>query len=93
MASAGVSHPLKEMSSMAAPGSDRALSQQVTQRLAMRGIRSPCRVTVTTSNGEVTLAGELQYAHQRGAATQAAANIPGVRRVVDRMKIKPHVKR
>jgi osmotically-inducible protein OsmY len=78
---------------MSAPGSDRALSQQVTQRLAMRGIRSPCRVTVTTTNGEVTLSGQVQYAHQRGAAAQAAANIPGVRRVVDRMTVKPHIKR
>jgi osmotically-inducible protein OsmY len=73
--------------------SDRELSQQVTKRLAMRGMGSPCRVMVATRNGEVTLTGEVQYAHQRGAATQAASNIPGVRRVLDKLTVKPRVKR
>lgn len=73
--------------------SDRELSAQVTKRLAMRGIGSPCKVTVAARNGEVTLTGEVVYAHQRGAATQAASNIPGVRRVVDNLKVKPRVKR
>jgi osmotically-inducible protein OsmY len=76
-----------------AGNSDRALSLQVTQKLAMRGLRTPCRIVVSSQNGDVTLTGSIQFAHQRSAATQAAANVPGVRRVVDQLKVTPVVKR
>ena len=76
-----------------AGNSDRALSLQVTQKLTMRGLRTPCRIVVTSRGGDVTLSGDIQFAHQRSAATQAAANVPGVRRVVDQLKVKPTVKR
>jgi osmotically-inducible protein OsmY len=74
-------------------GSDRTISQAVSQRLATRGLRSPCRVDVQSRNGEVTLTGTLQYPHQRSAAMQAASSAAGVRHVVDRMTIKPAAKR
>lgn len=72
---------------------DRAISQQVTQRLATRGIRAPSHVAVEARNGEVTLTGSIQYANQRVAAIQAASTTPGVRHVVDRLTIKPAAKR
>ena len=78
---------------MSAIGQDRAIMQQVTQRLAMRGIRSPCRIDIQSKNGEVTLTGSIQYPYQRSAAMQAAATASGVRHVVDRMTIKPAAKR
>lgn len=78
---------------MSASGSDRTISQAVTQRLATRGVRTPCRVDVQSRNGEVTLSGTLQYPHQRAAAMQAASSAAGVRHVVDRMTIKPSAKR
>jgi osmotically-inducible protein OsmY len=59
----------------------------------MRGLRTPCRIVVSSQNGDVTLTGSIQFAHQRSAATQAAANVPGVRRVVDQLKVTPVVKR
>lgn len=74
---------------MSAFGQDRTIVQQVTQRLATRGLRSPCRIDVQSKNGEVTLTGPIQYPHQRAAAMQAAATAAGVRHVVDRMSIKP----
>jgi len=74
---------------MSAFGQDRTIVQQVTQRLATRGLRSPCRIDVQSRNGEVTLTGPIQYPHQRSAAMQAAATAAGVRHVVDHMSIKP----
>ncbi len=68
---------------------DAAINQQVNNKLAGRGIRSPCHVTVQTQDGNVTLSGDVQYAHQKSAAVQAASGVTGVRRVTDQMKVKP----
>ena len=73
---------------MSALGQDNTIAQAVTQRLATRGIRSPCRIDVQSRNGEVTLSGNIQYPHQRAAAMQAASTATGVRHVVDRLTIK-----
>lgn len=78
---------------MSAFGQDRTIMQQVTQRLATRGLRSPCRIDVQSRNGEVTLTGSIQYPQQRAAAMQAAATASGVRHVVDRLTMKPPEKR
>lgn len=78
---------------MSASGQDRNIAQAVTQRLAMRGIRTPCRIDVQSRNGEITLTGSIQYPYQRSAAVQAASTTSGVRYVVDRMTIKPAAKR
>lgn len=78
---------------MSALGNDRTITQQVSQRLATRGLRSPCRIDVQARNGEVTLTGNIQYPHQRAAAMQAASTAEGVRHVVDRLTIKAAVKR
>ena len=72
---------------------DRTITQQAGKKLANRGIRSPCRVEVQTRNGDVTLSGSVQYAHQKGAAAQVVAGITGVRRVIDQLVVKPAVKR
>lgn len=78
---------------MSAFGQDRTIMQQVTQRLATRGLRSPCRIDVQSRNGEVTLTGSIQYPQQRAAAMQAAATASGVRHVVDRLTMKAPEKR
>jgi len=72
---------------------DRTITQQASQKLANRGIRSPCNVQVQTKNGDVTLSGSVQFAHQKGSAAQVVSGITGVRRVVDQLIIKPAVKR
>jgi osmotically-inducible protein OsmY len=48
---------------------------------------------VQTSNGQVTLSGIVQYAHQRAAAVSAISGMVGVRRVIDQMTVKPAIKR
>lgn len=78
---------------MSAIGQDRTIALAVTQRLATRGIRAPCRIDVQSRNGEVTLSGSIQYPHQRAAAMQAASTTSGVRHVVDRLTLKPATKR
>jgi len=78
---------------MSAIGQDRTIAQAVTQRLATRGIRSPCRIDVQSRNGEVTLSGSIQYPYQRSAAMQAASTTSGVRQVVDRLTVKSTAKR
>lgn len=70
------------------PVSDRSVTQQVTNKLAGRGLSSPCKVAVETRNGEVTLTGSVQHSHQKSAAVQAASAVAGVRRVTDRLVIK-----
>ena len=77
----------------AAPIPDATITKQVTQKLSNRGIRSPCHVSVSTRNGEVTLTGTVTYGHQQIAAGQAINGIQGVRRVVNQLTIKPPVKR
>lgn len=67
--------------------SDVAISQRVTNKLASRGIRSPCHVAVETLDGAVTLSGDVQYAHRKSAAVQAATGVTGVRRVADRILV------
>ena len=68
---------------------DQAITQQLNNKLASRGVRSPCRVTVMSKNGEVTLSGTVQFAHQKGAARQIATGVSGVRRVIDNLTVKP----
>lgn len=88
-------HPLvdKEQPVRPTPISDSALAQQVNQKLAARGIRSPCKVQVGVAHGDVTLNGSVQHAHQKSAAVQTASSMSGVRRVIDQLTVKPHVKR
>ena len=66
---------------------DHAITSQVLMKLSNRGIRSPCKVTVQTKNGDVTLSGTVQFAHQKSAAVQAATGITGVRRVTDQTTV------
>jgi osmotically-inducible protein OsmY len=67
---------------------DTKISLQITNKLAGRGITTPCRVTVASNKGEVTLTGTVQHPHQRKAAEQAATGITGVRRVMNQLVVK-----
>ena len=70
------------------PVQDRTITRQVQGKIAGRGLSSPCRISVETRKGEVTLTGSVQHAHQKEAAVQAAHGIAGVRRVLDRLIVK-----
>jgi len=74
------------------PKDDR-ITQQVNNKLASRGFAAPCRLTVKSSHGQVTLSGTVQYAHQKSAAVSAISGMAGVRRVIDQMTVTPAAKR
>ena len=68
---------------------DPMISQRVNERLSSLGVRAPCRVTVVSSRGNVTLSGTIQYEHQRQLAVRAIKAVAGVQRVVDQMQLLP----
>ncbi len=68
---------------------DPIITQKVTERLSSLGVRAPCRVTVASNKGNVTLSGTIQYEHQRHMAVRASKNVPGVLRVMDQMQVIP----
>jgi osmotically-inducible protein OsmY len=75
------------------PRKDQVPDKQITERVAhlisSRGLRSPCKVSINTSNGQVVLSGTVQHAHQKTAAVQVARGVNGVRRVVDNLVVTP----
>jgi osmotically-inducible protein OsmY len=75
------------------PVQDKTITRQVLGKLAGRGLNAPCKVTVETNKGQVTLSGTVQYDHQKASAVQAINGISGVRRVVDRLTVKAAAKR
>jgi osmotically-inducible protein OsmY len=66
---------------------DRVIDQKVGQQLANRGMRPPCKVTVSSKGGTVTLSGKIQYEHQRNVCVRTTSNTEGVRRVVDQLQV------
>ena len=72
---------------------DPIISRCVNEKLSNMGIRAPCRVTVASSDGNVTLSGTIQYEHQRQMAMHASRGVAGVKRVVDQMRVIPNGER
>jgi len=68
---------------------DNEITQKVSQQLAGRGMRPPCRINVVTSKGCVTLSGMIQYEHQRRSAVQTARGVGGVQRVTESLQVMP----
>ncbi len=68
---------------------DKALLKVVSQRLNRGGTGSQARVSATVQSGTVTLSGTLQYDAQRSPLVKQVARIPGVRRVVDQLRLIP----
>ncbi len=66
---------------------DRLLNQKVMQQLSNHGVRSPCEVTASVSDGSVTLSGQIEHEYQRRSAVRAAQNIGGVKRVLDHLQV------
>ena len=73
---------------MSQSSADIKLTQSVVNKLAMRGIRSPCKVTVTVDKGLATLTGTVTQAHQKMAAASVASGTSGIKRVVNQLVVK-----
>jgi osmotically-inducible protein OsmY len=67
--------------------SDYSITQKVGEQLCSRGVRSPCRISVITSEGNVTLSGTIQHEHQRRTILHTTQAVEGVQRVVDRLRL------
>jgi osmotically-inducible protein OsmY len=72
---------------------DIKITQLVSNKLSMRGLRTPCAITVNTSNAQVTLSGTVPFAYQKSTATSVASGVAGVKRVVNSLVVKVPPKR
>lgn len=68
---------------------DERLKTQLEQKLSSHGVRPPCKVTVTVRNGVVTLAGTVQYDHQKRTIAHACRATNGVKHVIDNVQVPP----
>ncbi len=66
---------------------DQFVNQKVIRQLTSSGVRPPCKVVVSTSDGSTTLSGEIEFEHQRRTAMRAAQATSGVKRVVDHLQV------
>jgi hyperosmotically inducible protein len=74
------------------PVGDPTITRQVQGKLASRGLGAPCRITVATRKGEVTLSGTVQQEVQKGSAAQLARAIGGVKNVLNQLVVKPRAR-
>lgn len=65
---------------------DKTLLKIVLQNMMRKGTSSS-RVTATVRSGDVTIAGTIDYEHQRRSVVNSANNIPGVKRVIDQLHV------
>jgi hypothetical protein len=79
------------VSTMSNP-TDKFILQKVNQRLSRLG-GSQSKITASINRGEVMLSGTVQFEMQRRSIVKVATSVPGVRRVIDQVGVKPKEKR
>jgi hyperosmotically inducible protein len=68
-------------------GRDAKITSAIQARLASDGEVNPFKITVTTSDGVVTLKGRVSKADTREKAERYARETDGVQRVIDLVKV------
>src|SRR5687767_7979003 len=71
---------------------DKSVLQKVNQRLSRLG-GAQGKVNVSVMRGDVTLSGTIQYEIQRASIMKVATSVPGVRRIIDQLRVKPKEKK
>ena len=71
---------------------DRAVLQKVNQRLCRLG-GAQTGVKASFVSGNIVLSGTVQFEMQRASGVKVATSIPGVRRVIDQLTVKPKERR
>lgn len=71
---------------------DKSVLQKVNQKLSRMG-GAQGKVNASVTRGDVTLSGTIQYEMQRASIIKVATSVPGVRRVIDQLKLRPKEKR
>ena len=65
---------------------DKTLLQSVLQRMTRKGASSS-RVKATVRSGDVTIAGTIDYEHERRSILSSANSVPGVKRIIDQLRV------
>jgi len=65
---------------------DKTLLKSVQQSMTRRGANS-ARIKATVLSGSVTIAGTIDYDHERRLIINAVGSITGVKRVIDQLKV------
>lgn len=63
---------------------DKTLLKSVIQQFTRKGV-SAVRIKASVSGGTVTIAGTIDYDHQRRSILNAANSVTGVRNVIDQL--------
>ena len=89
--SAGAAQPCSKAAALEGPSDDRRTSEEIRRRIAADDTVSPLarQVVVTTTEGVVTLRGPVGSAEERLVLASLAESAPGVRRVDDRLEVRP----
>jgi osmotically-inducible protein OsmY len=69
--------------------SDTEIAESVLNALKWHSAVPDDLVTVKVEDGAVTLEGELEWEYQRSSAKSAVTNLNGVKKIIDRLTIKP----
>jgi osmotically-inducible protein OsmY len=77
---------------IAAERTDTDIAAAAAQALAWDAFVPEDKVSVTVSNGWVTLKGEVDWEYQRRAAERAVRNLSGVRGVTNLIAVRPRIK-
>ncbi len=70
---------------------DTDVAQAAVAALTWNTVVPPDRVTVTISNGWITLKGILEWQYQKDAAARAVRDLSGVRGITNEIVVKPRV--
>ena len=65
---------------------DKTILKSVLQKMTRKGTSSS-QVKATVRSGDVTLAGTIDYEYQRRSVLSSAKSIPGVKRVIDQLRV------
>jgi osmotically-inducible protein OsmY len=70
---------------------DAEIAASVVRALERDALLPPGQISVTVSNGYVTLDGDVEWNYQREEAERAVARLTGVKGVSTLIQVKPHV--
>jgi osmotically-inducible protein OsmY len=73
------------------PADPAAIRRAIERALERRADREADRITVHVDNGCVTLAGTVQSWPEKRALVGTASHAPGVREIVDHLRVDPHL--
>lgn len=65
---------------------DKTVLKNVLQKMTRKGTSSS-RVKATVRSGDVTIAGTIDYEHERRSILSSVNSVPGVKRVIDQLRV------